>query len=100
MKPYVHRERNWASLDECKYIINELGPKTYIYSDNKGKPFDYKAYFFNGEEILKFLPNFITTPSKILSEIKVLDPAPIVKIFSLLSSNSKNLTKSFKFSAL
>ena len=58
MKPYVHRERNWASLDECKYIINELGPKTYIYSDNKGKPFDYKAYFFNGEEILKFLPNF------------------------------------------
>ena len=58
MKPYVHRERNWASLDECKYIINELGPKTYIYSDNKGKPFDYKSYFFNGEEILKFLPNF------------------------------------------
>ena len=43
---------------------------------------------------------FNAHPSKILSEIKVFDPAPMIKIFSLLSSNLRNLTKSFKFSAL
>ena len=58
MKPYVHRERKWASLEECNHIINELGPITSNYTDKKGKPFHYKAYFFKGEEILKFLPNF------------------------------------------
>ena len=54
----------------------------------------------NKDILLKFLLSFITTPSKILSEIKVFDPAPMIKIFSLLSSNLRNLTKSFKFSAL
>ena len=34
------------------------------------------------ETLLKFLLNFITTPSKKLSLIKVLEPAPSVNIFS------------------
>ena len=34
------------------------------------------------EILLKFFPNFITVPSNKSSDIKVLDPAPRINIFS------------------
>ena len=40
--------------------------------------------FGNNEIFEKFFPNFITMPSKVLSLIKVLEPAPKIKIFSFL----------------
>ena len=54
----------------------------------------------SNERLLKFLPNLMTTPSNIPSEIKVLEPAPRIKILSLLSNFLRNLIKSFKLSAL
>ncbi len=35
------------------------------------------------EILLKFLVSFITTPSNLLSDISVLEPAPNINIFSL-----------------
>ena len=42
------------------------------------------------EILLKFLLNLITTPSNKLSLINVLDPAPKINIFSLLSNFLRN----------
>ena len=62
MKPYVHVEKNFASLDECNYIINHFGPKCkeHLYGNGplKGQTFPYLGYFFNEDEILQCLPNF------------------------------------------
>ena len=45
MKPYVHIEKNFASLDECNYIINHFGPKCkeHLYGNGplKGQTFPY-----------------------------------------------------------
>ena len=47
----------------------------------------------NKEILEKFLLNLITIPLKTLSLISVFEPAPIVKIFSLLPNLFKNSTK-------
>ena len=58
MKPYIHRERNWASLDECNYIIKEFGPKCKEHFHRDGSPFAYLGHFFNADELLQCLPHF------------------------------------------
>ena len=52
------------------------------------------------EILLKFLLNLITMPSNILSVIRVLEPAPKIKIFFLLSIFFRKFTNSFKLLAL
>ena len=56
MKSYVHIEKNFASLDECNYIINNFGPKCkeHLYSRGaqKGQTFPYLGHFFNDDEII------------------------------------------------
>ena len=52
------------------------------------------------EILLKLFDNLITTPSYVLSVIRVFEPPPRINIFSLLFINFKNLINSFKFSAL
>ena len=47
----------------------------------------------NNEVLEKFLPNLITIPSKISSLISVFEPAPNVKIFTLLPKVFKKKTK-------
>ena len=54
----------------------------------------------NREILLKFLLNFITTPSNNSSFINVFEPAPSIKIFSFLFNFFKKFTNSFKLSAL
>ncbi len=56
--------------------------------------------FPSKEILLKFLLNFITTPSNNSSLTKVFDPAPNVNIFSLLLSFFKKLINSLRLSAL
>jgi hypothetical protein len=56
---------------------------------------------FGSKEIFeKFFPNLITIPSKVLSLIRVFEPAPRIKIFSLSPNFFKNITKSDKESGL
>ena len=52
------------------------------------------------EILLKFFPNFITIPSNKSSDIKVLEPAPRINIFSWLFTIFKNLISSWRLSAL
>ena len=52
------------------------------------------------EILLKFLLSFITIPSNKLSVIKVLEPAPSIKIRSLFFNFFIKFIKSFKLSAL
>ena len=52
------------------------------------------------EILLKFLVSLITTPSNLVSDIRVLEPAPNMNIFSLFSIFLRNLINSFKLSAL
>ena len=54
----------------------------------------------NKDVLLKFLLNFITTPSNNLSLIKVFEPAPRINIFSLLFIFLRKFINSFKLSAL
>ena len=54
----------------------------------------------NKEILLKSLLNLITIPSYKLSVIKVLDPAPKIKIFSLSATFFKKFINSFKLFAL
>ena len=52
------------------------------------------------EILLKFLLNLMTMPSNKSSVISVFDPAPRIKIFSLLFIFFRNFTNSFKSFAL
>ena len=52
------------------------------------------------EILLKFWVSFITTPSNLLSDISVLEPAPNINIFSLSWIFFRNLINSFKSPAL
>ena len=81
MKPHVHKEENFASLDECNYIIKNFSPKCkelkYSKGPRKGKSFPYLGHFFNQNEILECLPNFgkrvqslITTYEEKYPEVK------------------------------
>ena len=47
--------------------------------------------FGNNEILEKFLPNLTTIPLKILSLIRVFEPAPKVKIFSFVPNFFKNI---------
>ena len=59
MKPHVHIERDWSSLEECKHIINEFGPKCKRDSYPNGKPFYYLSHFFTTDELSQCFPNYI-----------------------------------------
>ena len=56
--------------------------------------------FFNTEILEKFFPNLTITPSNPLSFIRIFEPTPSIKIFSLFPKFLKKTTKSFKFSGL
>ena len=56
--------------------------------------------FGNNEILENFFANLITIPSKILSEIKVFEPAPRINILSFLPNFFKNVDKSNKVSGL
>ena len=56
--------------------------------------------FCNNEIFEKFLPSFTTKPSNLLSVIRIFDPAPKTKIFSLFPKVLRKVTKSSKLSGL
>ena len=56
---------------------------------------------FGNIEILENLfPNLIKTPSNKLSLMRIFEPAPKIKIFSILLNSLRNKTNSFKLSGL
>ena len=56
--------------------------------------------FGNIEMFEKFFPNFIMTPLNIPSFIRIFDPAPSIKSFSVLPNSFKKKINSFKLSGL
>ena len=95
-----------SSCFDVKSSSNEAGARDSSFksnSDNDISKTALPAMIISSRSkviLLKFLLSFITTPSKILSVIKVLDPAPRINIFSSLFNFFKKFTNSFKLSAL